>query len=155
MIESVLTVCIGNICRSPVAQALLSHRLPGLAVSSAGLQALDGHGIDVPMAQLLETRGVQPPEHKARTLASWMVMSASLVIVMDAHQKSHIEHHYPAARGRVFRLLEPVGTSGMAGQDIPDPYLQDRLTYEHVYHLIDEGVQRWATRIRSIGYRSV
>lgn len=150
MIQSVLTVCLGNICRSPVAQVLLSHRLPGLVVASAGLQALDGRDIDPPMRQLLQADGVQPPPHQARTLMSWMLMQASLVLVMDTQQKAHIEQHYPAARGRVFRLLD-TGVAG-AGQDIPDPYLRDSLAYERAYQLIDAGVQGWSTRIRSIGY---
>ncbi|MFM7024602.1 MAG: low molecular weight protein-tyrosine-phosphatase [Limnohabitans sp.] len=149
MIEQVLTVCIGNICRSPAAQALLRHRLPTLQVTSAGLQALDGQGIDLPMLALLEAAGVQAHAHRARTLSSWMLAQSSLVLVMDAAQKAHIERLYPAARGRVFRLGEHLGPQG---QDIPDPYRQDAATCARVYSLIDQGVQRWSERIEALGY---
>ena len=152
MIEHVLTVCIGNICRSPVAQVLLGQRLPGLAVSSAGLQALDGQDIDPPMLALLQAAGVQPQAHRARTLSSWMLAEASLVLVMDARQKAHIERMHPSARGRVFRLGEHLGPQG---QDIPDPYRQDAATCARVYALIDEGVRRWSERIEALGYAAV
>ncbi|MGV0958303.1 MAG: low molecular weight protein-tyrosine-phosphatase [Limnohabitans sp.] len=146
MIERVLTVCIGNICRSPAAQALLAHRLPGLAVSSAGLQALDGHGIDPPILALLQAAGVDAGEHHARTLASWMLTQSSLVLVMDAQQKADIERQYPAARGRVFRLGEPMGI------DIADPYRQDSASVERIYAQIDESVRLWSLRIEALGY---
>lgn len=149
MIEHVLTVCVGNICRSPAAQALLVHHLPTLAVASAGLQALDGQGIDPPMLALLQAAGVQPHAHTARTLSSWMLAQTSLVLVMDTRQKAHIERQYPAARGRVFRLGEHIGPQGT---DIPDPYRQDAATYARVFTLIDEGVQRWRQRIDAIGH---
>lgn len=40
MIKTILVVCIGNICRSPMAQALLRQSLPGVSVISAGIGAL-------------------------------------------------------------------------------------------------------------------
>ena len=149
MIEHVLTVCVGNICRSPAAQSLLMHQLPTLAVSSAGLQALDGQGIDPPMRALLQAAGVQPHAHQARTLSSWMLAQSSLVLVMDAQQRAHIERQYPTTRGRVYRLGEHIGPKGC---DIPDPYRQDESTYAHVFALIEEGVSRWRQRIEAIGY---
>lgn len=149
MIEHVLTVCIGNICRSPAAQALLIHHMPTLAVASAGLHALDGQGIDPPMQALLQAAGVRPHDHQARTLSSWMLVQSSLVLVMDAQQKSHIERQYPATRGRVYRLGEHIGSQG---RDIPDPYRQDAAIYSDVFALIEEGVQRWCQRIHAIGH---
>lgn len=146
MIEHVLTVCSGNICRSPAAEALLRRRLPGLAVASAGLQALDGQDMDPPMRALLQAAGVNAGPHRARTLAGWMLAQSSLVLVMDTQQKALIERQHLAARGRVFRLGEPLGL------DIPDPYRQDRATFERVYALIDESVRRWSARIASLGY---
>jgi len=151
MIEHVLTVCIGNICRSPAAQVLLSRRLPGLSVASAGLQALDGQGIDAPMQALLQAAGSPPPVHAARTLSSWMLAQSSLVLVMDARQKAHLERQYPQVRGRVFRLGEHLNAQG---QDIPDPYQQDPETYARVFAMIEQGVQHWSQRIQALGYNA-
>lgn len=149
MIQHVLTVCIGNICRSPAAQVLLAHELPGLAVSSAGIEALDTYSADPLMLELLSARGIDASAHRARTIAAWMVSQADLVLVMDQAQKSILERNYPQARGRVFRLGQYLGPQG---QDIPDPYRKDRTVFEQVLAQISEGVGQWATRIRTVGY---
>ena len=44
--ENILVVCVGNICRSPMAEALLKQRFPEKNIDSAGVGALVGHGAD-------------------------------------------------------------------------------------------------------------
>ena len=57
-IRHVLTVCLGNICRSPMAEGLLAAAMPDCEVASAGLGALSGHPAD-PIAQaLMQERGL-------------------------------------------------------------------------------------------------
>lgn len=147
MIKHVLCVCIGNICRSPAAQALLQHKLPGLAVSSAGLQALDHHGADPPMLALLAQQQIDASAHRARTLSAWMVSQADLILVMDSEQKQAIEQLHPQARGRVFRLGETTG------QDIPDPYRRSSEVFRQVLTQIDINLNHWVPRIQAIGYQ--
>ena len=55
--QSILTVCVGNICRSPVAAALLRADLPDVHVSSAGIAALVGEDVD-PTARQVAEKGV-------------------------------------------------------------------------------------------------
>lgn len=78
-----------------------------------------------------------------------MLAQSDLVLVMDTHQRSHIERVYPTSRGRVFRLCEHIGPRGL---DVPDPYMQDMDTCKHVFTLIEEGVHRWSERIQALGY---
>jgi len=57
---SILTVCTGNVCRSPAVERLLSTELgPTVQVSSAGTHALVGHPISQPMAALLTASGIE------------------------------------------------------------------------------------------------
>lgn len=146
MIKHVLCVCIGNICRSPAAQALLQHKLPGLAVSSAGLQALDHYPADPAVLELLALQSIDATAHRARSLSTWMVSQADLILVMDNEQKKAIEQQHPQARGRVFRLGEPTG------QDIPDPYRQSPEVFRQVLAQIDHNLDQWVPRIQAIGY---
>ena len=44
--KTILVLCIGNICRSPMAEALLLRALPGMTVRSAGLDAMIGEPAD-------------------------------------------------------------------------------------------------------------
>jgi protein-tyrosine phosphatase len=148
MIRQVLTVCVGNICRSPAAEALIGHRLDGLSVASAGLGAVVGEPVDPLMRSLLAEQGVDATRHRARSLTAWMVQASDLILVMESGHKQSIESQYPLARGRVFRL-------GHYGNiDVPDPYRQSEAIFRSVFALIEEGVDQWADRIRRIGYEA-
>jgi protein-tyrosine phosphatase len=57
VIKSILVVCIGNICRSPVAERVLQAALPGITVTSAGLGALVGHSADATATEVAAARG--------------------------------------------------------------------------------------------------
>ena len=133
-----LLVCVGNICRSPMAAALLSHRLKRKQldppVESAGIAALLGEPVDPLALTLLMERQLDLSAHRARQLTPELVTSFELVLVMDARQQRAVEKMSPAARGRVHRL-------GRFGNfDIPDPYGKPRAAFEHSLALIERGI---------------
>lgn len=143
MFTHLLTVCIGNICRSPMAEVLLRAHLaargrPGAVVQSAGLAALVGRPAD-PIAQaLLAERGLDLSQHRARQLTSSLVTASDLVLVMDEEQQRAVEQLCPPARGRVQRL-------GRFGRfDVPDPYGGSRAQFEQALALIERGISEFA-----------
>ncbi|HEY0664546.1 MAG TPA: low molecular weight protein-tyrosine-phosphatase [Gallionella sp.] len=144
MIKRVLVVCIGNICRSPMAEGLLKNSLPNVQISSAGLGALVGHGADPIALGLMADAGVDIGAHRARSLTDQIVREADLILVMDEQQKQQIAQQYPYTRGKVFRLAEA------AKQDIPDPYRQAPAVFQAVFAQIRDGVNEWTKRINSI-----
>ncbi len=144
MIANILVVCIGNICRSPMAEGLFKHALPGITVRSAGLDAMTGHPADPFAVQLMREQGVDITGHRAQGLASWMIREADIVVAMDLAQKHFIEQRYPTARGKVFRLCE----SGNG--DVPDPYRQDLAVFRQTCDLIVQGVGMLVERIDRI-----
>lgn len=138
--KRILTVCIGNICRSPTAEYLFRDRLAsrGLDISSAGLGAMEGYPTDATALQLLAENGIDGAAHRARQLVPSMLHQADLVIGME---KSHVDAMIklaPEARGKIFIL-----DKWLDGRDIPDPYRQQRPAFEHVYSLIERGVESW------------
>jgi protein-tyrosine phosphatase len=145
----ILMVCVGNICRSPMAEALLRQRLAArgvqATVESAGIAALVGHPAD-PMAQeLMRERGLDITGHRARQLTLPLLKAFEVALVMEAGQQREVESMLPAARGRV----HPLGRWG--GFDVPDPYRRDRAAFERALALIERGVgdfERtfWGTR---------
>jgi protein-tyrosine phosphatase len=145
MLRHILVVCIGNICRSPMAESLLAHRLsgrePDIRIGSAGLAALVGRPAD-PIAQaLMQERGLAIGEHRARQVTRHDIMSADLILAMDSEQQRLIESSVPVARGKVHRL-------GKWGDfDIPDPYGEPRPAFEWSLSLIEEGIKGWETRL--------
>jgi protein-tyrosine phosphatase len=144
MIHNVLFVCIGNICRSPMAEGLFSQVMPDKAVYSAGIHALVGEEADPLAQELMQERGIDISEHRARNLATWMVNETDLILTMDQYQKRFIEFKYPAAKGKVMRLGE------QGNYDIPDPYKQGAQAFRHACHLIATGVDRVAAHLASI-----
>jgi protein-tyrosine phosphatase len=144
MIKRVLVVCIGNICRSPMAEGLLKASLPEVQISSAGLGALVGHGADPLALGLMADAGINIAAHRARSLTDQIAREADLILVMDEQQKQQIARQYPYTRGKVFRLAEA------AKQDIPDPYRQTPQVFQTVFAQIQSGVNEWTKRINSI-----
>ena len=147
MIENILVVCVGNICRSPMAEALLRQALQDMSdvrVSSAGLGAL----VDYPAAEhaevLMAERGLDISRHKARQLTPDLINTSDLVLVMETRHKRVIDDEDATARGKVYRLCE------WQDKDIPDPFRQSRETFEETLLLIEQGVRDWADRIKTL-----
>jgi protein-tyrosine phosphatase len=139
--KQILILCIGNICRSPMAEGMLKRALPGCAVRSAGLGALIGKPADPLAVQLMAEQGIDISEHRAQQVSASLVSQAELILVMDLEQKKYIETQYVGARGKVYRLAE-------AGKvDIPDPYREGIESFRVAHSLIEEGVQFWVAQI--------
>lgn len=142
--RSVLTVCIGNICRSPMAEGLLAAGLPQLRVFSAGTGALVGRPADATARRLMQLRGIDISGHVAQQVSQLLCRQADLILVMDRDQRRHLETAYPFVRGKVFRIAE------FEGHDVPDPYGKDEAAFEHALALIDAGACAWIDRILKI-----
>ncbi len=92
----ILTVCTGNICRSPLAELLLRQQLDGIAtVSSAGVRAMVGEGMPDEAAELAAKRGVPASDiaqHRARWLNESHLKSPDLVLAMAReHRRAVVE----------------------------------------------------------------
>jgi protein-tyrosine phosphatase len=138
-IGKVLFVCVGNICRSPMAAALLAHRFSiggggAASVESAGVAALVGRPADPLAVDLLRERGIDLSAHRARQLTPEVAAAFELILVMEAEHQRAVERIFPPARGRVHRL-------GRFGDfDVPDPYRKPRAAFEESLALIERGV---------------
>ena len=140
--QRILTLCIGNICRSPLAEALLARELPDRVVWSAGLSALVGAPADPLSILLAAEQGLDLRAHRAQQVNSQMCQRADLILVMEQHHRAQLERRYPLARGKVFCL---------GAQDIADPFRQPREAFETAYFDISRGVADWVVRIRQLG----
>jgi len=143
MIRHILVLCIGNICRSPMAQGLLRHSLPDRTVSSAGFEAVTGASADAVAIAVSAAAGIDISGHRARQLALGHLAAADLVLVMNDRQKSEAQLMCPAASGKVFRIGD------VSGQDVPDPLGAPYAEFERAFEMIRWSVQTWAPRIRA------
>ena len=144
MFNYILIVCMGNICRSPMGEALLIRQLsaqPQMSVTSAGITALVGYPADEIAQALLLEQGIDISAHRARQLTGAMLRQTDLVLVMETGHKRAIEMIDPSARGKIYRLGE------WGGFDIPDPYRQPRAAFEESLRLIQRGVMDWSAKL--------
>lgn len=142
--KSILIVCEGNICRSPMAEGLLKAVLPQARVQSAGLDAMVGMPADENAVRLMDARGIDIAPHRAVQLSGDMCKHSELVLVMSAEQRKRLEQLYPFACGKVFRIGE------FDKRDVPDPYRQPEAAFREALHDIESGVRAWLQRIHKI-----
>ncbi|BCW59997.1 low molecular weight phosphatase family protein [Arthrobacter sp. StoSoilB20] len=109
--SSILTVCTGNICRSPLAGQLIRTRLQDLGVTtfevvSAGLHAAVGAPMEPFPAALSREYGGNPEGSVGRQISAEMVDAAALVLTMTRKQRDELVKKYPGAAQRAFTMAE-------------------------------------------------
>ncbi|WGS48151.1 low molecular weight phosphotyrosine protein phosphatase [Paraburkholderia sp. D15] len=150
MFANVLIVCHANVCRSPAAEMLFKSRSrtvsrgspAPIAFHSAGLRAMDGHGMDPVMRRLLDEQGVASGIHYSRRLNRHLVRSADLVLVSERAQVGAVEALDPAARGKVYPLGKWEHVS-----DVADPHGCTETAYRESLVLIEHLVMGWLKKI--------
>ncbi|TLM84675.1 low molecular weight phosphatase family protein [Pseudarthrobacter sp. NamE5] len=107
----ILTVCTGNICRSPVAERLLQAGLDqvvpgGFMVTSAGTRALVGEPMQPISADIVRTFGGDPENFAARQLNSKILRGVDLVLTMTAGHRGEVLQLDAALLKRTFTIRE-------------------------------------------------
>ena len=150
MFKQVLVVCLGNICRSPMAEFLLRERLQqsdvphdGVQVASAGLAAMVGQPMESTAAQVMREHGVDGGSHRARQLTPTMLRDSDVVLVMEKSHVAEVRRMAPEFGGKVFLLGK-----WQKNTSIPDPYGQPREAFDHAYQLIERGVAGWLPHLQ-------
>ena len=111
---SILVICTGNVCRSPIAEGLLRAALErryhdrAPEVSSAGTSGWEGTGAMPESIEAAGERGVDISGHVARRLTRGHVLDADLVVAMAEEHRDAVARALPEAAGRTFTLKELV-----------------------------------------------
>jgi protein-tyrosine phosphatase len=167
---NVLFVCVGNVCRSPLAQQLLRLRLqeqPGelsgrVEVTSAGVRAMVGHPMDDMAADELARLGGSAEDFTARQLTEPVAERAGLVLTATKELRSRVLEEAPGALRRTFTITEFAalvqGESAESAEslvrgaaqrrssaqvqeyDVPDPIGRGEEVHREVADLIDASV---------------
>lgn len=140
-IKNVLVICVGNICRSPMAEYFLKQQHPDLNIDSAGLSAMVGHAADDKAIGCMDSLNIDMRTHIAKQINIELIKTSQLILVMSSNQQKHIEQTWPFAKGKVFRL------GHWQGKNVPDPYKLDQTFFEETCRNIQSYVADWKSHI--------
>jgi len=145
----ILIVCTANICRSPVAEALLRDRLEmqeyeRFTVSSAGTWAEPGQCASAFGAQIMAEQDLDISSHRSQVIDERLMEKADLILCMATGHAEALRAEFPKHIGKVFMLTEMVDMN----YSISDPYGGPRDNYERMVDeltdLIEDGLAQIA-----------
>ena len=144
----VLVLCTGNICRSPVAEAMLAAKLcevKGVLVTSAGVAAPIGVAPDPKALQSAVELGYEvSPQKRSRQVSTSDLEAASVILVMENDHKQYIRRRSPINANKTFLLGQ--WTCGQIG----DPIGQSMGVFSEVAALMESATTSWVGKIKNI-----
>ena len=139
--DNILVVCVGNICRSPMAEALLKQRFPNKVIDSAGVGALVGHPADPAALEIMTKQQLDITKHIAKQIDESLAKKADIIFTMSDGQTKWIEERWPFCRGKTFKL------GHWKNKDIADPYKHEMSAFKTAYQDIVDSLEQWADKI--------
>ncbi|NJB83303.1 low molecular weight protein-tyrosine-phosphatase [Wenyingzhuangia aestuarii] len=138
----VLMVCLGNICRSPLAEGILKSKVDSntIIVDSAGTGAYHvGNLPDLRSIQVAEKHGLDITDQRARKIQTSDLDTFDYIYAMDASNYRNILSlaKIEAQKAKVFMIMNEL----QPGEDIsvPDPYYGGGDGFENVYQMLDKA----------------
>ena len=147
--KTVLLVCTGNVCRSPIAAGLFYDKLVRekangrVRVRSAGSWALEGQPASAYARQVMGERNLDISSHSGRTITQQDMDEADLILVMTKLHAEIIARRLEHSEGKVHLLSEMAGES----YDVEDPYGGSLVDYRRAAAELADLIERGYDRI--------
>ncbi|WP_093173884.1 low molecular weight protein-tyrosine-phosphatase [Sinosporangium album] len=148
----VCLVCLGNICRSPIAEvvvtdALAAHGLNGMVtVDSGGTGGWHtGKPMDERAAAVLAEHGYDGSRHRASHFHAGRFGSCDLVVAMDRENLRTLTRMAPP--GADIRLMRSFDPAAPEGAEVPDPFYGDRQGFVDVLVMIEAAAEGLAKHL--------
>lgn len=153
-VESILFVCLGNICRSPFAAVLAERKLAAtegvrIRCGSAGIRTKQAAKSPEEACLVATEYGLSLEGHRPTTLTRELMDAHDLIVVMEAAQMLDLRGSYPDAIERVvlLSLFDSDGARGYDRYNIADPFSQPREAFEACYRRIDRALSNLLSQL--------
>ncbi|TMQ01605.1 MAG: ribose 5-phosphate isomerase B [Verrucomicrobia bacterium] len=141
--KTILFVCTGNVCRSPMAEGIFRHAVKGrgdFRVLSAGVGAIEGQPPSAHAVQALAELGIDISQQRSRMLTAELVNQADYIFGMTHGDVDAVNLLYPQAAEKIFLLREFDETLDVFEKDISDPIGGSYEVYLDCRDQIEQGI---------------
>src|SRR5205807_3654166 len=143
IVKSVLFVCTGNICRSPIAEGLFRRLLGNrkdIEVVSAGVHAVRGQPPSLYAVEVCAEAGTDISNIRSQPLTPALVDRATHIFAMTGAHLETIQTLFPTGAEKSFLLREFEEPGTTVWRDVPDPIGLGREVYEHCSRIINNAL---------------
>jgi len=137
----VIFVCLGNICRSPAAEAILKSMTKGIDISSRGIDGYHvGEAADRRMQEAAKKRGIH-----INTVATLLkleeMLAADYILVATEKIARHLKERVPECKEKIFLISH--WSEEYSGRDVPDPYYSSEESFDFVIEMLVESLEKF------------
>lgn len=145
-VQSVLFVCLGNICRSPLAQGIFEHQIQAAGrdnlfdADSAGTSGWhEGEAPHRGSIEVARKYGVSIEKQRSRPVHAKDGAIFDYIIAMDTSNLASLksEFRFPKEKIHLMRDFSPTGPKGLS---VPDPWGQGKEAFEEVFMILQDAV---------------
>ena len=137
----ILMVCLGNICRSPLAEGIMRSKLPNthFFIDSAGTSGFhSGNAPDPRSIEVAQKNGLDISQQKSRSFRAYDLEEFDIIFVMDkSNYRDVIRHVQNEDERQKVKLILNYPSSKTV--EVPDPYYGGKNGFDHVYNLLEEA----------------
>lgn len=153
-VESILFVCLGNICRSPFAAVLAAARLEAggrgeVRCASAGIRTDQDARSPEAACDVAAAYGLSLVDHRPQPLTRELLIAHDLIVVMEAAHLQELRATYPDASHKVvlLSLFDGQAGPGYERYNIADPFLRPPAAFEVCYGRIERALSGLLSRL--------